>query len=475
MTGGVTDALSRPDRRAPGRPGTPASPTPAAEGRGPGWRRLSTWAGPTPWARWPHGPPRRWLCRPGIRSPASRWSCRPSPCRFSGTGGRRTNRRCPSAAKTQSPPCAPCWPWASSPVLFGPPGWRGAVASVSKEKAAELRAQVAAIAEASGLDVTVRRSPYPGAIESATGQLDTLSADRTAGHASGFDLVLIDETGLMPERARELLAGLRSSVSARDGRIIHISVRGDSPLFAEVLDNPATVAHVYAAPDGCAVDDETAWHLANPGIAAGIKSLAYMRKEVRRLEGAPADVPSFLAYDLNQSLDATREMVLTPDVLRACFVDDPPERAGPAFLGFDFGEATSATAAAAIWPASGRVETWMGLRRRSVAGRARQARQRALCRHGGPRRADDLSRARGAAGGLPGGPARRSRRRPREGRGGRLLQGFGGPRLHGSRRRALAGRVSPRRRREGRRPGRARLPAACPSAAPRHCGRTCPS
>ena len=113
--------------------------------------------------------------------------------------------------------------------LVGPlrsAGWRGAVASINKEKAAELRNQIASIAEASGLDVTIRKSPYPGAISSRTGSLETLAAERTAGHASGYDLVIIDETGLMPERSRELLAGLRSSVSAKGGRILHISVIG---------------------------------------------------------------------------------------------------------------------------------------------------------------------------------------------------------------------------------------------------------
>lgn len=248
--------------------------------------------------------------------------------------------------------------------LVGPlrmPGWRGAIASVSKEKASELRAQVAAIVEASGLqdDVTIRRSPYPGAIISATGMLETLASERTAGHSSSFDLVIVDETGLMPERARELLAGLRSSVSAKAGRIVHISVRGDSPLFGEVLENPATVAHVYAAPEGCAIDDESAWHAANPGLKAGIKSLGYMRAECARVRGAPGDEPSFRAFDLNQNLDPAREMICSPDDLRGCFVDDPPGREGPCFLGFDFGEATSSTAACAIWPATGRVETWM--------------------------------------------------------------------------------------------------------------------
>ena len=239
-------------------------------------------------------------------------------------------------------------------------GWRGAIASVSKEKAAELRGQVAAIAEASGLaGVRIRKSPYPGVIESETGSLETLSADRTAGHASGFDLVIVDETGLMPERARELLAGLRSSVSAKGGRVLHISVRGDSPLFREILENPATLAHVYAAPDDCELADRDAWKAANPGLGT-IKRLAYMEAEVARIAaGAAGDEPAFRAFDLNQALNPAAELIVSPADLRACFTDDPPPRRGLAFLGVDFGEAKSATAAAAIWPETGRMEVWI--------------------------------------------------------------------------------------------------------------------
>ena len=182
------------------------------------------------------------------------------------------------------------------------PGWRGAVASLDKGKAAELRRQVAEIAEASGLDVKVRRSPYPGVIESETGSLDTLSADKNAGHASGYDLVIVDETGLFPLRARELLAGLRSSVSARNGQIRHISIRGDSPFCSRRFWRiRAVVSHVHASPDNCAIDDEAAWHAANPGLGT-IKSLAYMRAEVERVAGVASDEPSFRAYDLNLAL-----------------------------------------------------------------------------------------------------------------------------------------------------------------------------
>ena len=188
--------------------------------------------------------------------------------------------------------------------LCGPlrrPGWRGAIASISKEKAGELRRQVREIAEASKLDIRIRRSPYPGVIESSTGSLDTLSADRSAGHSAGYDICLCDETGLFPLRARDLLAGLRSSVSARAGKIRHISIRGDAELFREILENPAVVSHVYAAPDDCEIGDEAAWHAANPGLGT-IKSMAYMRDEVERVQGVASDEPSFRALDSQQAL-----------------------------------------------------------------------------------------------------------------------------------------------------------------------------
>ena len=236
-------------------------------------------------------------------------------------------------------------------------GWRGAIASISKEKSAELRKQVADIAEASGLDVTIRRSPYPGSIESSTGVLETLSADKNAGHASGFDLVVVDETGLMPERARDLLAGLRSSVSAKNGRLVHISVRGAGLLFREILDNPETVSRVYAAPDKCDLTDEAAWAAANPSLGS-IKSIEYMRSEVARLAAAPSDEPSFRAFDLNQELSPTREMVVNLAQWRLCANKARPARSGDAFVGIDLGGSTSMTAATAFWPESGRLDCW---------------------------------------------------------------------------------------------------------------------
>ena len=65
--------------------------------------------------------------------------------------------------------------------------------------------------------------------ESPTGTVDILSADKSAGHASGFDDALIDELGLLGERDRALVNGLRTSTSAKDGRFLAISIMGDAP------------------------------------------------------------------------------------------------------------------------------------------------------------------------------------------------------------------------------------------------------
>ena len=78
--------------------------------------------------------------------------------------------------------------------LAGPlkkPEFRAGVASISKEKAAELKKQMQAIAEASGLHgLRFLRSPAPGRVESDYGAVDILSSDSTSGAAAGFDLGL---------------------------------------------------------------------------------------------------------------------------------------------------------------------------------------------------------------------------------------------------------------------------------------------
>ena len=241
-------------------------------------------------------------------------------------------------------------------------GFRAGVASVSREKAGELWAQMEAIALASDLE-DIRFGKVPRCAVSRWGRVDFLSADRTAGHASGYDVALADEMGLYPEKGRALVAGLLSSTSAKDGRLIAISVMGDSPLTAELVqrrDDPSVVVHAYHAPAGCVLDDETAWHKANPGIRAGIKSLSYMRDMARRAAALPSEQASFRAFDLNQTGSPVADAVVALSVWEAVEHEPKPKRAGPCFVGVDIGGSVSLTAAAAYWPDTGRLDMWGG-------------------------------------------------------------------------------------------------------------------
>jgi len=240
-------------------------------------------------------------------------------------------------------------------------GWRGAVASLSREKTTELWALAKAVGEASALPV--RFGKVPRVMEGSDGLVTFLSADATAGHGGGYDMAVVDETGLFPERGRGLVQGLLSSTSAKDGRVIHISVLGDSPLTAELVgraDDRSVHVEVYQAPEGCALDDQEAWEMANPGLD-GVKSRDYMADMARRAAALPSEQPAFRVFDLNQPGNAGGGLpVVDLDSWNRCAERPKPERAGVCFVGIDLGGSTSMTAAAAYWPATGRLDCWGG-------------------------------------------------------------------------------------------------------------------
>lgn len=249
--------------------------------------------------------------------------------------------------------------------MVGPlyvPGWRGCVVSVTKAKAGELKQQMADISRASNLEgLTFLRSPAPGRVEADGAALDILSADASSGHAAGFDDAVIDETGLLDERHRGLVNGIRSSTSARNGRVLHLSILGSGPYIPELIDqadDPAICVHLYQADDACDEQDEAAWRDANPGLGT-IKSIDYMRDRSRLAARNRLDAADFRSHDLNIAGEPSREMIVTPAEFKRVLIqdgDDVPERLGGVVIGLDCGGSASMTAATLIWPATGRVE-----------------------------------------------------------------------------------------------------------------------
>ena len=217
-------------------------------------------------------------------------------------------------------------------------GWRGLVVSLTGALAIELRHQVEAIAASSGLPVEIRRAPFPGEVRGPDRcKVTILASDKATGHGLGVDLAIFDELGLVPESKRDLYSAVRSSVSARDGRVVSISILGDpGSIMAEVKarsNDRAVVFHEYAAPADCKLDDRSAWYAANPGLGS-IKSLTYMEDASRAALATPADAAAFRSLDLNQPVGPSRETILLPQQWDECERgDDLPERDGECVVG----------------------------------------------------------------------------------------------------------------------------------------------
>ena len=192
-------------------------------------------------------------------------------------------------------------------------------------------------------DVRVKRSPYPGVLMGPYGGVvEVLAADAAAGHGGSYNMVMVDEIGLLAERDRDLIAGLRSSLSATGGRFVSLSIWGTGPFVPEIVESskhdPAAVVHLYQARKGAKVNDRAAWAAANPGLGT-VKQVEHLETEARRVAVVPRDAAFFKSHELNlpgSAVAAGREPVVAEDAWAAALraPGELPPREGPCFLGF---------------------------------------------------------------------------------------------------------------------------------------------
>ena len=240
------------------------------------------------------------------------------------------------------------------------PGFRAGAVSVSKEKAVELWQQCRDIASASGLE-GIFFGKVPRVVSSRFGRAEFLSADASSGHSSSFDVSIIDELGIMHERDRELLSGMISATSAKNGRLLCISILGRSPLSAEMVDRagrPGTVIHLHQAKADCGLFDRDEWRKANPALGQ-IKSFQYMEFAADRAASTPSEEASFRSHHLNQPVGVSQEMICGIDRWVLCETKPRPDRTGPVHIGVDLGGSTSLSAIALFWPTCSRLEVYV--------------------------------------------------------------------------------------------------------------------
>ena len=250
--------------------------------------------------------------------------------------------------------------------LVGPlrcPGWRAGVLSANRGKAGELLRQLEAIRDASGLQgLTVRRTPWPGRMvaDDTGATVEIEGAGYASGHAAGYDLAIVDELGLLQERQRAAVNGMRSSVSAKNGRFISLTIHGPGPFVPEILARKGAAGlaiHHYVGDSDLALDDPENWAAANPGLG-DIKSVEYMRDEAQRVIETPSDQAAFRTHDLNLPGTPSGELITSVESWRQCetMPESMPDRTGPCYIGLDLGAHSSFTSAAMYWPDASRLE-----------------------------------------------------------------------------------------------------------------------
>lgn len=239
-------------------------------------------------------------------------------------------------------------------------GWRGGVVSLSHDKTLELWNQCEEIAIASGIRGDFFFGKQPRIIKSEFGQVQFLSADGNAGQSLGLDMAVADELGIFPEKSRSLIQGMRQATGGRDGKLICISVIGDSVLAQELIERgetlPSTVCHIYKADNAAEFDHEEQWHKANPGLRENIKSLTYMRDAAQLAATNPNELPAFLVYELCLPASPDRRPIVSADRWALCADREQTPREGRCFVGLDAGGSTSMCAACIYWPSTGRIE-----------------------------------------------------------------------------------------------------------------------
>ncbi|WP_299452180.1 terminase TerL endonuclease subunit [uncultured Pigmentiphaga sp.] len=177
-----------------------------------------------------------------------------------------------------------------------------------------------------------------------------LAADGRTAHGLSPVLAILDEVGQVRGPRSDFIDAITTSQGAHaEPLLIAISTQAatDADLFSVWLDDaaqskdPRIVCHLYAAPEGCDLLDESAWRAANPALGL-FRSLDDLREQMIQAQRMPSMENSARNLLLNQRVSTDAPFV-SPEVWKANG-REPVEFDGPVYAGLDLSARNDLTA-----------------------------------------------------------------------------------------------------------------------------------
>ncbi|KAF1684881.1 terminase large subunit [Pseudoxanthomonas taiwanensis] len=177
-----------------------------------------------------------------------------------------------------------------------------------------------------------------------------LAADGRTAHGLSPVLAILDEVGQVRGPQSDFIDAITTSQGAHaEPLLIAISTQAatDADLFSVWLDDaaqskdPRIVCHLYAAPEGCDLLDESAWRAANPALGL-FRSEDDLREQMIQAQRMPSMENAARNLLLNQRVSTDAPFV-SPDVWRSCNAAPEPFD-GPVFGGLDLSSRNDLTA-----------------------------------------------------------------------------------------------------------------------------------
>lgn len=177
-----------------------------------------------------------------------------------------------------------------------------------------------------------------------------LAADGKTAHGLSLSLALLDEIGQVRGPQSDFVDAITTSQGAHEAPLliaISTQAASDADLFSQWIDDaqtsqdPRIVCHLYAAPEGCDLMDESAWRAANPALGL-FRSLDDLREQMTQAQRMPSMENTARNLLLNQRV-STVSPFISPDVWKSCAGPVLPFD-GPVFAGLDLSARTDLTA-----------------------------------------------------------------------------------------------------------------------------------